>query len=408
MPFLSAGSRAVLGAGLALFASSSVFAQSTPLSLADAQQRAATSPQISAAEASLRAAESRARQAGLRLNPEASLETENLLGTGPFGGIDSAETTLAVGQTLEFGGKRRARVGVARAEIDVARNQLAIARADLASDLRTRFAEAVAAREQAALARQTHERASELARLTATLVEAGREPPLRAYQALTAASEASAEARAAEARYAAARRALATLWAAEDVGFEVGAAAPRTAAALPVTDPSQTLEVRLAEAELAAARARIDVERAGRTPDVTIEGGVRRFHESGDTALVAGISAPIPIRNRNQGAIAAAQAEATAAEARRNLALSQSVRRVRDAEGDLAAADARLAVLRESSLPAAEEALRLSRLGFEAGRFTLLDVLSAQTALADARRSIVEAELAREQAAAALERAAAR
>lgn len=419
MPFRSVGPRAALGAVLALFMSGSTLAQSPPVApapqapaaaqvtLAEALERAQASPQITAAEATVRAAEARARQAGLRLNPQASLETEDFLGTGPFSALNGAQTTAAVGQTFELGGKRRARATAAQAEVEVARNQLGIARADLTADVRTRFAEVVSAREQVTLARQADERALELARLAATLVEAGREPPLRAYQALTAAGEARAERTAAEARYATARRALSTLWGEQDAAFEV-VGAPETARPQALLAPDHTLEVRLAEAELAAARARIDVERSQRTPDVTVEGGVRRIHESGDMAFVAGVSAPIPIRNRNQGGIAAARSEAIAAEARRNLALAQSIRRARDAEADLAAAEARLSTIRELTLPQAEEALRLARLGFEAGRFTLLDVLSAQDAVAAARRQIVEAELARAQAVAALQRAAAR
>jgi cobalt-zinc-cadmium efflux system outer membrane protein len=174
-----------------------------------------------------------------------------------------------------------------------------------------------------------------------------------------------------------------------------------------VLDPTETLDVKLAELELAAARARVDVERTGRVPDLTVEGGVRHFRGSGDTAFVAGVSMPIPIRNRNQGSIAAAQAEATGAEARRNLALAHATRAIRDAQAALAAADSRLKTLRDFSLPQSEEAVRLARLGYQEGEFNLLDVLDAEEALAQARQGLIDAELTRAKALAALERAAA-
>ena len=105
MHSLYAGFRAVLGALLALsVAAGLAHAQSAaPLTLTEALRRVeAGSPHIAAAEASVRAAEGRARQAGYSPNPEARLEVENALGSGPYEGLDSSEATLAIGQTLEL------------------------------------------------------------------------------------------------------------------------------------------------------------------------------------------------------------------------------------------------------------------------------------------------------------------
>lgn len=404
-----AGLRVVIGALLALLLVSMPAAAQAPvrLTLSEALRLAETSaPQIAAAEANVRAAEGRARQAGLGPNPEARLEVENALGSGPYTGLDNAEATLAIGQTLELGGKRRARTNAARADLEAARASLAIARADIVAEVRTAFAEAVAASERLTLAEQAAERAAELARIAAKLVEEGREPPLRAYRALSAASEAVADRETARAQLASSLSALAVLTG-QQGPFEIVAPVAVETVSVPTPDPTQTLDVRLAELELEAARARIDVERAGRVPDLTVEGGVRHFRDTGDTAVVAGVSMPIPIRNRNQGAIAAASGEAAAAEARRNLALAQANRRIIDARASLAAAEARLQTLRKLSLPDAEEAVRLARLGYREGEFTLLDVLDAEAALATAREGVIDAELARAKALAALERAAA-
>lgn len=410
MPSLFAGIRAVVGALLALsIAAGPLHAQSaTPLTLAEALRRAeAGSPNIAAAEALVCAAEGRARQAGYGPNPEARLEVENALGSGPYEGLASSEATLAVGQTFELGGKRRARSNAAMAEVAVARAQLAIARAEVAAEVRIAYAETVAARERLALTEDAVGRATELARVAAKLVEEGREPPLRAYRALTAAGEAAAARDAAKAEAAATTRALAVLLGDPEQPYDVVGESLLATASATLLDPTETLDVRLAELELAAARARVDLERTGRVPDVTVEGGVRHFRDSGDTAFVAGVSMPIPIRNRNQGSIAAAQAEATAAEAKRNLALAQATRRTRDAQAALAAADSRLKTLHDFSLPQAEEAVRLARLGYQEGEFSLLEVLDAQEALAQARNGLIDAELARAKAVAALERAAA-
>ena len=69
------------------------------------------------------------------------------------------------------------------------------------------------------------------------------------------------------------------------------------------------------------------------------------------------------------------------------------------------AAGARVQALQTSGLEQAREALRLARIGYAAGKFSLLELLDAQTALNQAEASLVDARLAHAQAAAALIRA---
>ena len=90
------------------------------------------------------------------------------------------------------------------------------------------------------------------------------------------------------------------------------------------------------------------------------------------------------------------------------LSIGDTVRRILDdAEASLRAADAKLAVLDGKIVPQAQTAVDLSRKGFEAGKFSLLEVLDAQTALTAARTDLIAARLDRAKALAALERAAA-
>ena len=400
---------AVIGAVLALAglgAPLRVLAE--PLTLADALARAqAQSPLVTAAQAQVAAAQGRARQAGLPPNPEAGLQSENLAGSGQYGDFASAETTLSVSQRLELGGKRRARLAAAAADVDAARIGFSIARADLGQVVAVRYAEALASDDRLILARETAERAGGLSKVAGTLVEAGREPPLRALRAEAASREADAAVIAAQAQAAAAHRALVTLWGGTDetVDLVVTSAAAPVAGAM--VDPGNTLDVRLARAERRTAEAVIDRERAAGRPDVTVQAGVRRFEQTGDSALIVGVSAPIPVFNRNQGAVAAARADATAAEAKERLVLAGSVRALRDAQASLVAANARLEALEGKIVPQAQTAVDLARRGFEAGKFSLLDVLDAQTALTTARNDLIAARLERAKALAALERAAA-
>ncbi len=409
MPSRYARPAAIFGAVLALAGSGALSrALAEPLTLDAAISRAQTqSPLVTAAEASVKAAEGRARQAGLMPNPEAGLQSENFSGSGPYGRFGAAETTATISQRLELGGKRRTRAAAANAEVDSARIGFVIAKADLTQEVRVRYAEALAAQDRLVLARETATRAEGLSKVAGTLVEAGREPPLRALRAEAASREAAAAVIGAEAEALAARRALVTLWGDAGEAIEL-VRAPQAAAPVQATiDPGETLDVRQARADLQTARAVIDRERAVGRPDLTVQAGVRRFEQTGDSAMIVGFTAPIPISNRNQGSVAAARADATAAEARERLALARSVRAVRDGEASLRAANARLEVLDSKIVPQAQTAVDLARSGFEAGKFSLLEVLDAQGALTTARTELIAARLERAKALAALERAAA-
>ena len=403
-------SRAVAGAAFALSLSVPAFAQpATGLSLPEALARAeAQAPTVAEAKAAVDAARGRTLQAGAIPNPEARLEVENFSGSGVYSGLDLAETTLAIGQTIEMGGKRESRIAAGNAEIVAAETRQTIARADLNLEVRRLFAIALATREQVALAQGALDRARDLARVAQTLVDAGREPPLRALRAKSAAAEAEAEFQRVSSDDSSARAALAALLGDTIAPTSVAGTFETLTDTPKLVDPTETLNVRLALAEADAARAIVSRERASAATDITIELGAKRFQDSRDTAVVFGLSLPIPIFDRNQGNIAAASADVSAANARRLQALAEAVRRMNDADSLLRAAQARVTTLETSAVPAANEALALARAGFEAGRFTLLDVLDAEAAFASAQSSLIDARRDRANAAAALSRAVAR
>lgn len=378
-----------------------------PITLAAALDQAnATSPRIAVSEARVRAAEALARQAGLRPNPEASIEVENFAGTGPYSGLSASEVTLGFSQQVERGGKRSARRALAAAQRDLAILELTRTRATLALDIGTAFAELRAAEDRAVLARENAARAEQFVQTATVLVDVGRDPPLRQLRAEALLAEANAESARSFGQLLSARRLLQVLTGNED--NELSAVADEDAVSpTPATGQLPTLDVRIAEASVAAARARVDQARADAVPDITASGGVRQFSDGRDAGFIVGLSMPIPIHNRNRGGIEAAQAEELAAESELLIARIDANRSIYDASIALQAADARLAVLAGPNLQQAEEALRLATIGYNAGRFTLVELLDAQSALISAQQALIDARLDRARALAALTRATA-
>lgn len=375
-----------------------------PVALPDAlRQGLESSPRVSQAKAKADAAEARARQAGVSPNPELSLEVENFAGSGAFQGLRSTETTLALSQRIEFGGKRSARTDVARAERDFAYLSYKSALADLERDIRNAHANLRAAEDRALLARDNVTSADELLRTATVLVEVGRDPPLRELRAQAQLAEAKAEQARSFGELLVARQLLTTLIGSSDT--EPSASVTAEDAPPNVPPETATLDIQLASAEREAAQARVKLARADGVPDITGSAGVRRFGEGRETAFVAGISIPLPIRDRNRGNIDAAQSESLAAESGLALARLDTNRTRYEARMLLGAAEMRYEALAGPGIVQAEEALRIARLGYNAGKFSLLELLDAQNALIQAKLNLIEARLDRARALAALIRA---
>jgi len=77
------------------------------------------SPDLAAFAWEVRAGEARTLQAGLLPNPEFDIELENFAGSGDLEGFDARETTIALNQLIELGGKRLKRKRVAALERDL-------------------------------------------------------------------------------------------------------------------------------------------------------------------------------------------------------------------------------------------------------------------------------------------------
>jgi len=143
-------------------------------------------------------------------------------------------------------------------------------------------------------------------------------------------------------------------------------------------------EGRLREAELRLARAQA-------RGDLNISLGIRRLETSSDSALVAGFSMPLPMSNRNQGAIREAQARISQSAALRDAALVRTRASLVGIYEEMNAARLRVDTLRNEALPQAQQALDQTRSGYERGRFSFLELATAQEELLTLRAAAIDA-----------------
>ncbi len=371
--------------------------------LAQAQSAA---PRLSEAAAQVRQAEGLSLQAAARPNPTASVELEDFAGSGPYSGLRESQVTFSVGQALELGGKRSARMAAGQAGVEAARARLTQSRADYAFALAEAYALAEAAERQVMLAEETLTLAQDDRGVARALVEAGKEAELRSLQAQAAVTSAQAAGDAARAERVGAFARLTAL---------AGSSVPLTSLSqslLTIASPTAprreidvlgTPAVVAAQAEREAAARRVRVERTRAVPDVTVSAGLRRFSGDNSVALVAGVSVPIPVFDQNRGNISAAQGELQGAEARLNAARLDAEAELRTALFQVDAAQSRVVATTQGEATA-DEAYRLTRIAYEAGRASLVELINSRRTLADARSQTIQAQLARLRAEAGLAR----
>lgn len=363
-------------------------------------------PRLAQARADIARAEGLARQAQARPNPVLGLEVENFAGSGPFKGSGLSETTASLQQTLELGGKRGARALAGRAEVEAARREARQAQAAYAFDLAMAYAGAEASERRVEIARDALALAQDDARVAGALVEAGREADLRRVQAQAGVQAAQADV---DETLAARAQAFGTLTSLAGAPAPITSVPASLLARANLTSPPARPDPLLSPSYLAAQAAReaaarrIRVEQARAVPDVEVSLGVRRFEGDGASAMVAGISAPFPLFDRNRGNIAAAQAELAGAEARLEAARLDAQAEAMVAMARAASSASRLTAARGGEA-AADDAYRLTRLGYEGGKLGLVELLTARRALTDARAQALDAALEQLAAQAALAR----
>lgn len=342
-------------------------------------------PALRAGAYDLALAQARAAQAGLRPNPELAFEREG-----------SLETTLSLGQVIELGGQRSRRVDAALAGLDLAGVEQYARQLDVLAGVTTAFIDVVAMQERVRFAGHSRELAQRTLDAVSARVAAGRTPEAERSRARIALLRAGLDERQAGSALRGARHALSSLWGEAEPGF---GSAQADFFALPPVVPLADLVARIERnpqitrfaSQLRLQQAQLRLAKAQARPNLVLSLGVKRLEEEGDTALVAGFSLPLPLFDRNQGTIREAGLRLTQTGAEREAALIHLRATVFALHAQLAAARERSVVLREEAAPQARIALEQTRYGYDRGRFSFLELATAQQELLALESAAIDA-----------------
>lgn len=145
-----------------------------------------------------------------------------------------------------------------------------------------------------------------------------------------------------------------------------------------VSDLAAHPALALAQAETAAAQARVVLARAERVPDLTFELLFRRDEGTRRNGFDVGFSVPLPVFDRRQGREKEARAQQSAAEARAVRTQSDLEAELRAAHGELAASLAYARQLQTEVLPRLDRLTALTETRVQAGDATAADLLPFQ------------------------------
>ncbi|MFT4585475.1 MAG: cobalt-zinc-cadmium efflux system outer membrane protein [Gammaproteobacteria bacterium] len=336
-------------------------------------------------------------QAGLRPPPQLGIVIENLAGTGPFSGLDGAETTVSLAWVIERG-KRERRLAYADAGISIVDTKQQILRLDVSAETARRYLECLRLEENVRQASEAIALAESTLEAVNRRVERGRSPTADRARADAELSRTHLRREEYEHSKLVALRNLAEQWGVDNPAFDSVAGRLGRLPTLPSfeallanleSSPDQELfvnERQLRESELL-------LQQAKARPDWRISTGIRRLETTNDHAFVASINIPLGYSNRNQGNIEAARVKMEQTTPAGSAAVLRTRTQLFAVHQELKHSLHEANALRDDIIPKLELALRETKRAYSAGRYGFYEISLARSELLSAKAQLIDAEI---------------
>jgi len=366
------------------------------------------SPDLSALSLEKQARKGRTLQSGLIPNPKLNIYVEDLAGSGSFDGLKQSETTIQLGQLIELGSKRPARVKANQLSEKMADWDYEAKRLELLTKVSKSFLDVLKAQHQISLTKKMTTLGQQVKNTVAEKVSAGKAASIEKIKAGVALSSVKLKLANAELELNNARLSLSSFWGNTqprftDVIGDFFSISPIAPAQKLLKKLSKNPNLARWSTELKRRKAVLNREESNGIPNIQVNGGYRRLETTDDHTLRFGITIPIQIFNRNQGAIAEARSrlEKTREEKRSiELHMTQTFFKAYNA---LVFSHAQVVSIKNEILPGAQKAFEAIQEGYRFGKFGLLDVLDSQKTWFQARGQYLEALVGYHKAAVDLE-----
>ena len=374
------------------------------------QTALARNAELLAARQRITEAQGLLRQSGFRTNPsiDASIGNGRILGSA-----GEREISLGYNHVFELGGKRERRVEVSEIGVQLAQFEVADRERLLRAELRSGYAEALAAVRSLEIVDQQLQLNQETFRVTGARVQQGEAPPLDQGLIQVEVGRLQSD------RILFENQLQRTIFALKplvginideplrltgDLRVQPVVASQSEALAKALSErpdlQAARIEEKLRDAETRSTRAEAvpNLIASGRYTHtnsafdqlgLTTSGATTPLRDA-DNILTGGISITLPFRNRNQGLIQAAIARTDAARLRRQFVEQVITQEIRSAYSRYEATRQALTVFDQSVLNRSADNVRIIQAAFNAGELRLFDVINEQRRLTDTQRAYTD------------------
>ena len=356
-------------------------------------------PALAAARNAIEIAEATRLDASRRPNPAMTLESANypLLEANrpPF--FNNQELTVRFDQDVELSGRRRLRTQAADLSIAAAQARFENERRLLSLQVQRAYFQAVLAKADREVADASLGEIDRAISLNRARFEQGETSGGEVRRLQVERLRFVDDVFTADLALRNARSALLALLNVGDLGQPVDVVEPLQPASgtrAPVAEPAVSLaaaalgrrpDVAATRQEFVRSETETRLQRALRTPSVTLGGGYKR--DFGTSAVVFGATVPLPLFNRNQGGVARAEAEQRQA-ANMALVTETTVRlEVQQAINAVTINRARVDYIEREYLQNARQSRDIVEASYRLGAADLIDFLDAQRAFRDTQRT---------------------
>ena len=353
-------------------------------------------PTLSAFSLEKRVREAQTLQSGLLPNPRLEFGIGDAAGSGEFGGFDRSEMTVQLGQLIELGGKRAARVNASRISEKLADWNYNGKRLDVLTEVNKAFVEVLKAQHKVSLSEDLIELGNQFYNAVSERVRTGKVAPIEKTKAGVVLSTFKLEMKKVKMMLEQSRRKLSSTWGSTEPEFSSVIGDLFEISPIPPLEPlkqkiSETPYLQRWETEQERGQAIVDLEQSKRIPDVTLKGGYRRLEQTNDNAITFGISIPLKFFNQNQGAISEAQNKLAKTKEERRAAELEISKAFLEAYQALVLAHSQASTLHSETISAAQKAFDAINEGYRFGKFGLLDVLDSQKTLFQTKEQYLDA-----------------
>lgn len=349
-------------------------------------------PMIEAARHNIIAHRGTALQSKLSPNPKFFSEFEHFGGTGNSAGTGQLESRFGLSQEFLLGNKQRKQYKVASHDTDIAQIEMEIILLKLEKNAKQQFFNVLMFQKLAIIENRNLELANELHAVIIKRIKAGDTSPMQEKKSSVLANIAKAKLLRTNRELGASKLKLFALCGLKSIEslqlsfnyekfYELSSISEFKEKLLssPIIQAKNKIKLK-GQAELVLARAQ-------NTPNLELEGGIKKIRETNDHSYFIGVNFPLKIFDRNQGNIIEKKANLKKYESELQTTILEQNSNLISVFSEIQALENEMKTAKEFIIPNAQLVFEKTRRAYEIGELSLLELIDAQKILLEAKRS---------------------